>query len=319
MSDQAHPTFSVIMPVYNHVDYVGEAIHSVLDQTLGDWELIIVDDGSTDGSGELVDELAARDDRIRVFHQENAGPSAARNLALSVARGAWLAYIDSDDAFLPDALQNYAAYIAAHPRTRFIHGYRHRLNEDGSITELAGEFQDRPSGTHELFGRMFLSHLCVCYRRELIELSGGYDESLRSCEDYELYLRLSLMCRFDPLGKPTGLRRRHATNLSTQTGASRFLEAQILQRFVDHHGAAVVMDDKFLCRRLGRLYYASARQYFKAHDYAHAVDAIDQSHRWCRTCKGLAISLMSRILHPWSRPDAPPVHLGEQNIPRPMH
>jgi len=300
MSKQGSPSprFSIIMPVYNHAAYVTEAARSVIDQTFADWELWIVDDGSTDGSGELAEVLATKDDRIRTIHQSNAGPAAARNAALRRARAEWLCYIDSDDIYLPDALAAYDRHIRAHPEAKFIYGYRHRLNSDGSVTELSGEFQDRTTGTAELFGRMYLSHLCVCYRRELIELAGPYDENLRTCEDYELYLRISLHCEFEPLGRVTGLRRRHEGNISRQAGYSRMLEAEVLRRFVRDQGGGEVLDDRLIRRRLGRLYYAAGREYFKARCYRQGLDALAKAHRYRRTVKSTALSVLVRCLLP---------------------
>ncbi|MDY6913456.1 MAG: glycosyltransferase [Planctomycetota bacterium] len=297
------PTFSVVMPVYNHAGYVVQAVRSVMDQSLADWRLIIVDDGSTDGSGEIVDDLAGRHEHITAIHQPNAGPAAARNAALKLARGRWLTYIDSDDIWFPDTLANYAAYIRAHPEAKFIYGYRHRLEPGGATTELPGEFQHQATGTAELFERMYLSHLCVCYRRELLAEAGTYDQNLRSCEDYELYLRISLHCRFEPLGLPTGLRRRHDRNISRQTGYSRMLEAELLRRFVEQQGGAAVLQPDRVARRLGRLYYAAGRQYFKARCYRQAVAAMKTAHRYRRTLKGIAISLLSRCLLPVGRTD----------------
>lgn len=92
---------SIIMPVYNTKAYLEESVRSVQAQTYGNWELLIVDDGSKDGSGELCDELAAADSRIRVCHQENGGVSTARNRALDEAKGAYICFLDSDDALDP--------------------------------------------------------------------------------------------------------------------------------------------------------------------------------------------------------------------------
>ena len=297
------PTFSVIIPVYNHVRYVAETIRSVIGQTRDDWELIVVDDGSTDGSAEIIDDLECTDDRITCIHQSNAGPASARNAALARSRCEWLAYIDSDDVWYPETLQRYGDYIAAHPHVQFIHGFRHRLNSDGSIDELPGEFQDRPTGTAELFGRMYLSHLCVCYRRSLLDEAGPYDEGLRSCEDYELYLRISMHCRFEPLGLPTGLRRRHATNLSRQTGYSRMLEAEVLRRFVERQGGRDVLSEERINARLGRLYYASGRQYFKARCFAQALTAVEHARRRRKTFKSLAIRCLAGCLLPFGTSD----------------
>lgn len=100
------PTFSILTPVYNVEKFLMGCAHSVLNQTYPDWELILVDDGSTDTSGKLCDQLASQyPDKIRVFHQKNQGQLAARNLAVSQARGKYYVFLDSDDALTPNALQ----------------------------------------------------------------------------------------------------------------------------------------------------------------------------------------------------------------------
>ncbi len=91
------PFFSIIIPVYNVAPYLRECLDSVLAQTFGDWEAICVDDGSTDGSGVILDEYAAKDGRYRVFHQKNQGVSSARNKALSIVSGKWVLFLDADD------------------------------------------------------------------------------------------------------------------------------------------------------------------------------------------------------------------------------
>lgn len=99
------PEISVIVPVYKAEDYLHACVDSILSQTVSDFELILVDDGSPDGCGAICDDYAARDSRVRVIHQENQGQAAARNHALSIAKGEWVCFVDSDDAVHPQMLE----------------------------------------------------------------------------------------------------------------------------------------------------------------------------------------------------------------------
>ena len=104
---------SVIIPVYNRAGMLERSVRSVMEQSLSDWELILVDDGSTDGSAGICDGFVAADPRIRAFHKQNGGVSSARNLGLDEARGEWLAFLDADDRFYPDALEKALARAQA--------------------------------------------------------------------------------------------------------------------------------------------------------------------------------------------------------------
>lgn len=101
----SHPTVSVIVPVYNTREFLSECVESILGQSFGDFELLLVDDGSIDGSREMADGFATADRRVRTMHMRNHGVSAARNAGIEAARGRWLAFVDSDDALHPRALE----------------------------------------------------------------------------------------------------------------------------------------------------------------------------------------------------------------------
>src|SRR3990167_1338260 len=109
------PTVSIITPTYNRAYVLGNAIDSVIKQSYKDWELIIIDDGSADKPKELVQTFS--DERIKYIYQKNAGPSAARNKGLSMARGSWIAYLDSDNELYPNYLQVMFNWIRKNPRT----------------------------------------------------------------------------------------------------------------------------------------------------------------------------------------------------------
>lgn len=102
---QEFPLISVIIPVYNTEQYLSSCLKSILSQTFNNFEVILINDGSTDQSGILCDEFVKQDSRIKVFHQENAGVSAARNVGLKYAQGKWITFVDSDDELMPDGLE----------------------------------------------------------------------------------------------------------------------------------------------------------------------------------------------------------------------
>jgi len=113
---------SIIVPVYKVEKYLGQCIKSIISQTFTNWELLLIDDGSPDASGEICDDYALKDSRIRVFHKENGGVSSARNLGLDKAVGEWVTFIDSDDYLLPDFLDGLYMPIRKGVSVEFVHG-----------------------------------------------------------------------------------------------------------------------------------------------------------------------------------------------------
>lgn len=294
------PQFTVVMPCYNHRAFVGEAVESIRRQTFDQWELVVVDDGSSDGSGEIVDALAAQDPRIRVFHQANAGPSAARNRAIAEASGDWLALVDSDDVWFPDALAAFANTIRQYPEARVVHAHYHRLNSDGSISELAGYPTGHVTRTADYFAR-FLAPLCV--HRSVFERVGNFDERLRSSEDYDFYLRASIEHPFYSAGSAAGLRRRHATNISRPSGRTRLIQAMVAERFVKSHGGHRVLAPNLVRRRLHHLYYSAGREYLRAGCFGQAANALARAATHRRTAKCLLLWSLAACVRPIGRTD----------------
>ncbi len=114
------PFFSIIIPIYNVVPYLCECLNSILAQTYKNWEAICIDDGSKDGSGEIVDEYAAKDNRFRVIHQKNTGVGAARNAGLNIVSGEWVLFLDGDDVWHPELLSIVVSMIARYPNEKLI-------------------------------------------------------------------------------------------------------------------------------------------------------------------------------------------------------
>lgn len=184
---------SVIIPAYNRAKLLTEAVGSVLEQkdVPEDVEIIVVDDGSTDNTTEA---LAALTGKIAYIRHEHSGVSKSRNLGISRSSGEWIAFLDSDDLWLPGKLRAQMKFFSDHPETL--------LCQTGEIWVRNGrrvnprKYHEKPSGYcfPSLLERCLVSPSSVVVRRRVFDLVGLFDESLPACEDYDLWLRIG--CRF---------------------------------------------------------------------------------------------------------------------------
>jgi teichuronic acid biosynthesis glycosyltransferase TuaG len=182
---------SVVMPAYDVADTIGRALASIAAQTLRPREVIVVDDGSTDGTVAAVEAMAARMNgvRLRLFRQQNNGAGAARNRAIAEAAGKWLAFLDSDDEWLPTKLERSVAVSEGSDLVMS----SHNLIAVGKAGEHPIDSRERyladPAHPfHTLFLRGFISSSTVLVRRDAVLTVGGFDATLRSAQDYELWL-----------------------------------------------------------------------------------------------------------------------------------
>lgn len=185
-----NPLVTVVMPSYNAVEYLDEAIASVLLQSVGAVELLVVDDGSTDATRERAESWALRDPRVRVLHQQNRGVSAARNVALANGAGRFFALLDSDDVWAPEFLAVQLDVLQRMPRVGVVTG---NAWERGGPNDGA-PLRPRSAMLRHLHLRDLIEdETAVCimsvFRREVVEAIGGFDERLRHSEDYEFWIR----------------------------------------------------------------------------------------------------------------------------------
>ena len=195
----AAPRFSVVTPAYNTNAYVATAIRSVQLQTWPDFEVIVVDDGSTDDTASQV--LAFSDDpRVRLIRQGNAGPSAARNTAIAAARGEYVCMLDSDDLWVPRYLEVMGAALDADPEAGFAYTDAWVLDEaTGRVRRTSMMHYQRPPAAPPTDAGAFLRLLLdrnfvytsVTVRKRVLEDVGGFDERLWAAEDWELWLRIA--------------------------------------------------------------------------------------------------------------------------------
>lgn len=215
------PSVSVVIPTYNRWPMVREAVDSVLAQTFGDFELIVVDDGSADGTAQ---KFAGYGPRLKVLRQPGRGVAAARNLGVRSSLGKYVAFLDSDDLWQRRKLEAQVAFMTARPEVRicqteeiWIRGGR-RINPKTRHRKPSGDIF-RPS-----LELCLVSPSAVMMTRELFEQVGGFDEAFTVCEDYDLWLRIGLVTPVPLVAEPLVIKRGgHADQLSRSTwGLDRF-------------------------------------------------------------------------------------------------
>ncbi len=187
------PQVSVLMSVYNGRRYLREAVESILGQSFGDFELIVIDDASTDATASILAEFAVRDKRVIVVrNSENVGLTRSLNRGLAMARGRYVARQDADDVSLPERLAVQAAYLDADPEAALAYGHFETMDSAGRILERIGVKADPVLVRwHLMFFNCLGCHSLVTFRRDPVLALGGYDPSCRWSQDHDLWLRLA--------------------------------------------------------------------------------------------------------------------------------
>lgn len=209
------PLVSVLMSVYNGDQFLREAVESILCQSLRDLELIVIDDGSTDATAEILDDYKSKDPRVRVFHQENAGLIESLNRGAGFARGKYIARMDADDVSLTDRLMLQVDFLDRNPEVGVVGGAIEVITKTGKSAR-----PDRhPCADHEiklalLRGDTPLVHPTVLMRKDIFVSVGGYRKVVRDAEDYDLWLRIAECCKLANLDAPVLKYRRHLGQVS---------------------------------------------------------------------------------------------------------
>ena len=208
------PLVSVVMATWNGIAFLEEAVTSVINQSLQEFEFIIVDDGSTDGSLDLLRQYARWDPRINIVSQAHAGLVEALNRGCALARGRYIARLDSDDIAKPQRLEIQVRYLDEHPTTVLLGGHIECINENGDVLFMMAW----PGSTDGLHDYMLLdccvSHTTVMFRRDVFVRLGGYRSEFRHAEDYDLFLRMSDKDVIDNLPLPLCQYRLHREQVS---------------------------------------------------------------------------------------------------------
>lgn len=228
------PKFSVIIPTYNRLVFLKEAIDSVLGQTFSDFELIVVDDGSQDGTDRLLRQNI-RDHRLKYIFQEHAGVSPARNKGIRSSKGEWIAFLDSDDLWMPNKLEEQFNYLRQNPEMRVCQTEEiwmrrgRRVNPQRKHKKYSGWIFEK------CIPLCIISPSAVVIHRDVFNQCGLFDETFPACEDYDLWLRLSLYYPIVTLSDPLVIKRGgHADQLSQKFwGMDRF-RVKALEKILSH-------------------------------------------------------------------------------------
>lgn len=195
------PLVSIIIPTYNHAQFLPDAVESVLSQTYSNWECIIVDDGSTDNTEEIVQNYLNRDTRIKYLSlTRNRGLSAARNVGIKESEGKYLVFLDADDYISPTKIEKEVKVLENHPEVGWVYEKSLIIDEKSKqviqrLPEMALKPNEKPPEGrifYKLLGRNLMPVNAVMIEKKIVESVGLFDESLKSYEDWDLWLRVAV-------------------------------------------------------------------------------------------------------------------------------
>jgi len=292
------PQVSIVLPSYNRVQYLRHAVDSVLAQTFQDWELLVADDGSGAETASYLTELDTLP-QIKVLRLAHSGnPSVVRNAALRAARGAYVAFLDSDDLWLPTKLEMQIAMHRSCAARRWSYVAMERIHEDGSL--MQGEPQ-RPTPAGAIFEQLLtlvadVSLSSVVAERALLQQVGCFDEGQQFFEDIDLFLRLSLHSDVSVVTQPLVRMRSHAQHYSADRmgmheGRARLLDK--MQPFAEQLGMGAILrrqQDRNNAD-VARLHAVAGRRREALRWLWRARAGAWHEGRWWRTCAATVKSL----------------------------
>lgn len=237
------PSVSILMPVYNNEAYLSGTLDSLLAQTFRDFELIIIDDASTDGSGEIINDYSQRDKRIQVItNEQNVRVAGSLNRGLKLCRGELIARADGDDLYFPDRLEKQVKYMQANPEIGVAASSIQEIDEHNRVIRTVEEpTQDEDLRFLLNFGCIYI-HPAVIMRKSLVDTVGGYDEVefQHACQDYDLWARLSEHTQFGNVGEVLMQYRIHPESVCKtrgQEGMNLYCEVarRLLTKYTGEH------------------------------------------------------------------------------------
>jgi glycosyltransferase involved in cell wall biosynthesis len=250
------PTVSVCIPTFNRKDYLRQALESLQQQTYKDFETIVLDDGSTDGTGEMIKQMGYN---VKYRWQGNAGEAATTNRLIELSGGDYISFLHSDDLLFPDAIERMVKAVEAANEDVVVYGNYVKVDENGNIFGESKRKLYSGRITARLFEDIIVHPVGSMFPKRAIVEVGGLDESLRACYDYKMELMISLKYSFVALDKPTFKRRRHSGNTSMVSFANQLAELEVLKDFYCRQGGKDYVPENMARKRLAREAYRAGR------------------------------------------------------------
>lgn len=267
---------SVIIPTYNRSALVRETVNSVLRQTFPDFELFVIDDGSTDNTREVISSL--NDSRLKYIYQNNSGVSSARNLGLKIARGQFICFLDSDDLWPRNFLQTMIKNLQDSPDYGAAYCMRTRLFEDGSTQpSYQKDFFCSGQVTRNLFEKTFIQTSAICFRKNILE-GLFFDESLTNGEDVDLWLRVSTRTKFLFVPDIQIIYRQQSAAPGQPDFQPKYCNRiRVLERFYFELSGDKHIPRKTAIRKLGNAYRSVAKKAIKANCRKAAIELVQKA------------------------------------------
>jgi glycosyltransferase involved in cell wall biosynthesis len=241
------PKVSVLVATYNCGNYLRETLHSVAAQTESDHEVVIVDDGSADGTDAVVRPFLA-DGRCRYYRIEHRGQPAAKNLAVAMSRAPLLAFLDADDVWLPDKLERQLVLLRERPDVAVVYSRRTLIDEAGGPVPYQQPVLHRGNILAQIFRDNFICFSSAVVRRQVFDKVGGFDERLPLAVDYELWLRVAACFSFDYVDAPLIRYRTGHASLSRRAEERLHIVINVMRRFLDERGGRRLIPARVIAR-----------------------------------------------------------------------
>ena len=260
---------SIIIPTYNRRDYITTALDSVLGQTYKDYEIIIVDDGSSDDTKEVIRPYG---EIIRYFYQENRGIAAARNRGIRESRGEFIALLDSDDYWHPEKLKRQVNYLTENPQYGMVATRCSSIAPDGTFRK-----KNRPGKSGwiltDIFKSNFIRTSSALITRKCLDTVGLFDESLPECEEYDLWLRIAKDFPIAFINEPLTVYTDNPQGVSTDSLAGRLVRIKVLEKAYLKESIPPAIYRK----RLSRNYHYLGRHYLERGRKKEGMESLKRS------------------------------------------